>query len=272
MTLHKYEHSQSVMAPPRDRAQWPRFTLPSTSNVMKLQTKCAILLCAVFGLSGCADKLPDQVFPALQGGSSDIPVGGTCDPEITTVDALIDAGRFHFAYGKIERVEPVLDRFNYIASTHADQTTCDGYVDPNIRVFLRVENASWDWDRDHLMEIGFTMGAFHQTSAFPVYRSRSGLSWSDGKQYFAKGETLGVNGSFVDHNYFLVSVRSMFEIDENNAISGYPPLSSCYEGNINGRDVDETIQRLWDASKGETPHIPPELLSGPLYSECSDWD
>ena len=233
-----------------------------------MRTHILTLAAMAFVITGCAEQ-PERVYPALKPNNAGF---SGCSQAEETVDELIANGSFNLIYGTIERVEPVLDLFNYSHSSGGVKE-CDTHINPNIQITLRIERAAWDWAEAPIVHIGFLENMLHQLEATPIYDRQNGLRWSDGKKYFKVGSRVGAAGSFTADGYFLTQPHLLFELRDDRIIDGFP-TSPCYEGSMNGLLIDEVIEKTRTARGNERPMLTSsstgEIFSLPLFSICTE--
>jgi len=235
-------------------------------------SKFVLIIAAALLVGACNDSA-NTPFPKPNPPSNnshvDEPIGGVCGGiPFKTYDEAIDGGHYSFAYGTIVKTEPVLDLFDWNSNAGEGRKTCDGDIDPALRITVRLENASWDFDAEDLLTVGVSANVWGATAASPhVNAGKKGIEWSDGHTYFQSGDSIGMLGAFSKHEDFRVASTNFFTIDKNGAISNFRQ-SNCVKGELNNVDVNEVIARSHTANHGEKPYIKGEL--GPLNSACTE--
>lgn len=232
---------------------------------------CAFGVVGMMALAGCEDT-PDTPFP-LVGGSSSVPSspppGGACDAlTFKSYDEAIDGGHYTFAYGTIEKTEPVLDLYDWNPETKEGQTSCDGDVDPALRIHVRLSDATWDKADEQVITVGIRANAWVNKQASPqVSKSSQSISWSDGHKYFRSGDEIGMLGAFNEHGDFIVGATNFFTVDSAGKIANFR-RSKCLAGELNGMSFDDVIARSHEATEGQKIYLTP-TPTAPLSSACT---
>lgn len=235
--------------------------------------KCLLAIAAASLLAACNGSSANTPFPKPNPISDnthvDEPIGGFCAGiPFKTYDEAIDGGHYSFAYGTIVKTEAVLDLFDWNSNAGEGRKTCDGDIDPALRITVRLVNASWDFNANDLLTVGVSANVWGTTVASPhVNPGKNGIEWSDGHAYFQSGDSIGMLGAFSKHEDFRVGSTNFFTVNEDGAISNFRQ-SNCVKGELNGVDVNDVIERSHTANHGEKPYIEGEL--GPLNSACTE--
>lgn len=236
----------------------------------------AVLIVICVGLVTACDSTSSDVendarpFPVFDGGGFD--GGGETqpnpehDPTVTALERLQDT-QSSVVYGRVVKVEPVLDRFNdiFVDDEWVEQTTCDAsMIEPALRVRLHVEQASWDGGEGKEVLLGLHREKMR--NPYPILRNDAPLTWSDDHTYFPKGAYLGATGKFNDEGTFVAHIP-FFSVDDAGQVE--VPASTPDAGSLEGYTLQDLVEGL-HATREEAYERVTDAF-GPLESACVEY-
>lgn len=227
-----------------------------------------LLSLTLFSLtSPSCTSAPTLPFPQQNHSASSHSSPYACDLPFKSINEAIENGYYSFAYGTILSTEPVLDTFNWNPAAQEKTSNCEADIDPALRIRLRLEDATWDWSKEPILEVGTLSSGFVSSNAKPyVEAGTKDVLWSDGGKYFSEGDQIGVFGAFAEEGYYLVLSQNFFTVSREGKIENFRRMT-CLDDDLNGRTFDELVKISHAARKGEKVRITPPETS-PLYSRC----
>lgn len=209
-----------------------------------------VALCGL-GLAACSEE--SGVLPPFpQTGSGGAPIN--CGETRTSVDQLLDQGRWPIVTGTIRSVSPVLDSFSH---TREGEQTCRHLerAEPGIRIVIDVDGASWDSaEAGGELTLALDSSAFLGFEVVPVLNSRGRLGWTNGGSYLPVGARVAAVGGLLETGEFYTRGVNLFGIHEDDTLFGYQP-DQCVGGTLNDRDVFEVIAQAAAGSDGSAPKM-----------------
>lgn len=232
---------------------------------------CSALSLAVLMLVATAcGSSETHLFPKMDlGGVHVLPPAGedACDLPFESVAEAVDQGRYSFAVGTIKSVEAVTDSFADFDGRRL-RDTCDGQVEPAVRITVALKDAGWDGYETETLTVGLFARAFVLADAEPYLHHRSGaLAWTDGNRYFPEGARIGMLGAFMEDGTYNVMMDNFFAVADDGEIFDARPPGRCLKDTLNGKNIHTLIEGERRARDGARLFIQPPLET-PLYSVC----
>ena len=209
-----------------------------------------VALCGL-GLAACSEEsgvLPP--FPQTGSGGAAI----DCREIRTSVDQLLDQGRWPVVTGTIRSVSPVLDSFSY---TEEGEQTCRHleYAEPAIRIVIALDKASWDSaEAGGELTLALDSSAFLAFEVSPSLSASGKLGWTDGRSYLPVGARVAAVGGLLETGELYTRAVNLMGVHEDNTLFGYQP-GQCVGGTLNDRDVFEVIAQAAAGSDGSAPKM-----------------
>lgn len=152
-------------------------------------------------------------------------------------------------YGRVEKVEPVLDAFIDVDSDDRTvQQRCDGQVTPAIRIQLRVEQGSWKEAADAPLTITLEPDALHQSEFQPFIEKDGDLAWTTKPAFLAPGSTVAFGGALIDAHTMVTKLTGVYPLNDGKIVQDFDADNRCKTDDFTGRNADELIERMLNAS------------------------
>lgn len=207
-----------------------------------------VFLFPLFFLGCDSDTADNGTDPS--GGDQPLVDPVSCDTlPYETVDERLEAG-MELAMGTVQRVEPILDEFT---TPHSDERatfdTCEGTIQPALRVHLQVEHASWDAKDTVVVRV--EADALHQSEFQPRIGENQRIQWEKTPEFLREGASLAVGGGLVDSQQMATKLTGLYPLQDGRITEDFDAKNPCMKDDFAGRDARELIERVRSAEKRE---------------------